>query len=183
MTTILTFVAAVQRNFSFWSVHYLIQVPQESHKAVQDLNYCFSILIVMLSFVGYNETHLPALYFSSRSQMDLLEYGSTPEVGSSKITTFDPPTNAMATDSFLCMPPVGCVKNIPWRRESLSNTLSRGRNEWFTWEVLSLFVSLVRQPKVNQHVLNLPLRLHLSPTFQQWVKQDVLLHGETETHK
>lgn len=69
----------------------------------------------MFSFMCYDETHLPALYFSSRSQMDLLEYGSTPEVGSSKITTFDPPTNAMATDSFLCIPPVGCVRNTPWR--------------------------------------------------------------------
>lgn len=54
-------------------------------------------------------SHSPALYFSSRSQMDLLEYGSTPDVGSSKMTTLDPPTNAMATDSFLCIPPVGRV--------------------------------------------------------------------------
>ena len=37
--------------------------------------------------------------------MDLLEYGSTPEVGSSRMTVFDPPTNAIATESFLCMPP------------------------------------------------------------------------------
>lgn len=37
--------------------------------------------------------------------MDLLEYGSTPDVGSSRMTTFDPPTKAMATDSFLCIPP------------------------------------------------------------------------------
>lgn len=55
-------------------------------------------------------TRSPALYFSSRSQMDLLEYGSTPDVGSSKMTTFDPPTNAMATDSFLCIPPVGRIR-------------------------------------------------------------------------
>lgn len=37
--------------------------------------------------------------------MDRLEYGSTPEVGSSRTTTFASPTNAMATDSFRCMPP------------------------------------------------------------------------------
>lgn len=28
-------------------------------------------------------------------------------MGSSKITTLEPPTNAIATDNFLCMPPVG----------------------------------------------------------------------------
>lgn len=37
--------------------------------------------------------------------MERLEYGSTPEVGSSRITTLAPPTNAKATDNFLCMPP------------------------------------------------------------------------------
>lgn len=40
-----------------------------------------------------------------RSQMALRAYGSTPAVGSSKITARDPPTKAMATDSFLFMPP------------------------------------------------------------------------------
>lgn len=48
---------------------------------------------------------LPVRYLSSRSQMERLEYGSTPEVGSSRITTLAPPTNAKATDNFLCMPP------------------------------------------------------------------------------
>lgn len=37
--------------------------------------------------------------------MALRAYGSTPAVGSSKITARDPPTKAMATDSFLFMPP------------------------------------------------------------------------------
>lgn len=48
---------------------------------------------------------LPERYFSRRSQIDRLEYGSTPEVGSSKTTTFASPTKAMATDNFLCIPP------------------------------------------------------------------------------
>lgn len=37
--------------------------------------------------------------------MERLEQGSTPEVGSSRTTTLASPTKAMATDSFLCMPP------------------------------------------------------------------------------
>ncbi len=37
--------------------------------------------------------------------MPLRAYGSTPAVGSSRITTFDPPTKASATESFLCIPP------------------------------------------------------------------------------
>lgn len=38
--------------------------------------------------------------------MERLEYGSTPDVGSSSITTLEPPTKAIATDSFLCIPPI-----------------------------------------------------------------------------
>ena len=33
------------------------------------------------------------------------EVGSTPAVGSSRITTWEPPTKAMATESFRCIPP------------------------------------------------------------------------------
>lgn len=47
----------------------------------------------------------PGLYLRMRSQMALRAYGSTPAVGSSRITARDPPTKAMATDSFLFMPP------------------------------------------------------------------------------
>lgn len=47
----------------------------------------------------------PGLYLRMRSQMALRAYGSTPAVGSSKMTARDPPTKAMATDSFLFMPP------------------------------------------------------------------------------
>ena len=42
----------------------------------------------------------------SRSQMARLAYGSTPAVGSSKITVRDPPTNAIATDSLRFIPPL-----------------------------------------------------------------------------
>lgn len=56
----------------------------------------------------------PGLYLRMRSQMALRAYGSTPAVGSSKITARDPPTKAMATDSFLFMPPERvCTKE--WR--------------------------------------------------------------------
>lgn len=53
---------------------------------------------------------VPCLYLSNNSQMPLRAYGSTPAVGSSRITTLDPPTNAMATDNFLCMPPLYITK-------------------------------------------------------------------------
>lgn len=54
---------------------------------------------------------------------------------------------------------------------------------YFTGEVLSLVVSLMRQAKVHQHVLHLLLSLRLRPTLQQRVEQDVLLHCETATNK
>lgn len=38
--------------------------------------------------------------------MDLLAYGSTPAVGSSRMTIRDPAVNATAIDSFRFMPPV-----------------------------------------------------------------------------
>lgn len=38
--------------------------------------------------------------------MARLAYGSTPAVGSSKITVREPPTNAIATDSLRFMPPL-----------------------------------------------------------------------------
>ena len=37
--------------------------------------------------------------------MALLAYGSTPAVGSSKMTVLELPTNAIATDSFRFIPP------------------------------------------------------------------------------
>lgn len=47
----------------------------------------------------------PCLYLRMRSQIARRAYGSTPAVGSSKITARDPPTNAIATDNFLFIPP------------------------------------------------------------------------------
>lgn len=41
--------------------------------------------------------------------VDRREYGSIPEVGSSKITTFDPPINAMPTLSLRFMPPLNAA--------------------------------------------------------------------------
>lgn len=57
------------------------------------------------SDAGLWHLHSPGLYLRMRSQMALRAYGSTPAVGSSKITARDPPTKAMATESFLFMPP------------------------------------------------------------------------------
>ena len=48
---------------------------------------------------------IPGLYLSKRSQMERRAYGSTPAVGSSRMTTRDPAVNAMAIDSFRCIPP------------------------------------------------------------------------------
>lgn len=71
----------------------------------------------------------PGLYLRMRSQMALRAYGSTPAVGSSKITARDPPTKAMATDSFLFMPPERvCTRE--WRLlESSRSSIILG-----TWE-------------------------------------------------
>ncbi len=57
------------------------------------------------SLMDMSQVCVPARYFSRRSQMERLEYGSTPDVGSSRNTTLAPPTKAMATESFLCIPP------------------------------------------------------------------------------
>ena len=48
---------------------------------------------------------LPSRYLSSSSQMLQREAGSTPAVGSSRMTTREPPTKVMATESFCCVPP------------------------------------------------------------------------------
>lgn len=67
--------------------------------------YLYSVCKRFLKTQFTHSNLLPERYFSRRSQIDRLEYGSTPEVGSSKTTTFASPTKAMATDSFLCIPP------------------------------------------------------------------------------
>jgi len=61
--------------------------------------------------------------------MALRAYGSTPAVGSSKITARDPPTKAMATDSFLFIPPERvCTRE--WRLlESSRSSIILGTGE------------------------------------------------------
>lgn len=115
--------------------------------------------------------------------MDLLEYGSTPDVGSSKMTTFEPPTNAMATDSFLCMPPSGSSERRVKDRCRLAQNTPQDKDESLTGEVLGLVVPLVRQREVGQHVLHLPLRLRLRAAFQQRVEEDVLLHRQADNNR
>lgn len=79
--------------------------------------------------LGSAHLHPPGLYLRIRSQMALRAYGSTPAVGSSKITARDPPTNAMATDSFLFMPPERvCTRE--WRLlESSRSSIILGTGE------------------------------------------------------
>ena len=48
---------------------------------------------------------LPFLYLMSRSHIALRAYGSTPAVGSSKMTIRDLATNATAMDNFRFIPP------------------------------------------------------------------------------
>ena len=43
---------------------------------------------------------LPSLYLTSRSQIARLAYGSTPDVGSSNTTNFDPPIKAIPALQF-----------------------------------------------------------------------------------
>ena len=58
--------------------------------------------------------HSPCLYLRMRSQMALRAQGSTPAVGSSRMTALEPPTKAMATDSFLFIPPDNVCTKL-WR--------------------------------------------------------------------
>lgn len=48
---------------------------------------------------------VPFLFLEIISQILLREHGSTPVVGSSSITTLDPPRRAIAIDNFLFIPP------------------------------------------------------------------------------
>lgn len=48
---------------------------------------------------------VPFLFLEIISQILLREHGSTPVVGSSRITTLDPPRRAIAMDNFLFIPP------------------------------------------------------------------------------
>lgn len=79
--------------------------------------------------LGSAHLHSPGLYLRMRSQMALRAYGSTPAVGSSKITARDPPTKAIATDSFLFMPPERvCTRE--WRLlESSRSSIILGTGE------------------------------------------------------
>lgn len=47
---------------------------------------------------------------------------------------------------------------------------SRARNQWLTRKILGLFVSLVRQPEVRQHVLHLQLGLSLAAALQERIE-------------
>lgn len=62
--------------------------------------------VTQIPFVsGQSLITVPFLFLEMISQILLLEQGSTPVVGSSRITTLDPPSRAMAMDNFLFMPP------------------------------------------------------------------------------
>lgn len=92
---------SVQRIL-FVCIHIPLTMTEKAHAApMTGLGVFFNKKIIK----KFQSNLLPERYFSRRSQIDRLEYGSTPEVGSSKTTTFASPTKAMATDSFLCMPP------------------------------------------------------------------------------
>ena len=59
-------------------------------------------------FRTYKKSHawfLPGFDFRIRSHIPLLEAGSTPDVGSSRITVLELAMKAMATESFLFIPP------------------------------------------------------------------------------
>lgn len=127
----------------------------------------------------------PCLYLSSSSQMPLRAYGSTPAVGSSRITTLDPPTNAMATDSFLCIPPAHGQQTVARSPQKECVIESRALERCWckhTWEVLGEVFAFVRQTNVSNHLINLLLHIFRAPALQTGVEINVLLHGQTETN-
>ena len=55
--------------------------------------------------LGRNTLKLPFLYFKIRSQILFLEYGSTPDVGSSKTIVLEFAMKAIAIDNLRFIPP------------------------------------------------------------------------------
>lgn len=92
------------------SVMMAIRSPRMSASSLHECRYRVCFLVYMqlpdqkkcLNSFNYmkcvvNMIVRPSLYFSSKSQVALLAYGSIPEVGSSSITTSDPPIKAIPT--------------------------------------------------------------------------------------
>ena len=65
----------------------------------------FYFFFVFFSVLKIYSPILPVFFLMIRFQMDLLPLGSTPLVGSSRMTALEPPTKAKATHSLRCIPP------------------------------------------------------------------------------
>lgn len=100
-----------------------------------------------------------------------------PAVGSSRMTTREPPTKAMATESFRCIPPAG-RQGQRWKGGPGQQTPARvpvlppAR----TREVPGLLPALMGQPCVLDQLVHLRLHLLLRQPLQAPVEPDVLLH-------
>lgn len=83
----------------------IVFIPQNSIPSTSSLETFVLIRNIFLAPQAGHPQLLPFRYLRSSSQMLRREAGSTPAVGSSKITTWEPPTKAMATESFRFIPP------------------------------------------------------------------------------
>mmetsp|Transcript_6251 Transcript_6251/g.8287 ORF Transcript_6251/g.8287 Transcript_6251/m.8287 type:complete len:124 (-) Transcript_6251:15-386(-) len=85
-------------------------------------------------------TTRPSFFWRNRSHIARLEYGSMPEVGSSSITNFGDPMNAIATHSFLFMPPESEELNV-----SIFSSRPTSRTRALTKvEILSFGIPLIK---------------------------------------
>lgn len=118
--------------------------------------------------------------------MPLRAYGSTPAVGSSRITTFEPPTKARATDSFLCIPPINTTgrqsQNDSLQMSNITcektKTLQGIKILILTRQRAGAGLSFVRQSDIIHDVLHLGLHLLLRQPLQTSVEPDVFLHRQ-----
>lgn len=95
--------------------------------------------------------------------MALLENGSTPAVGSSRMTVLEPPTKATATDSFLCMPPdkhstllwrfdlkpISCIKLIKIQTKTWL-VLFENRNTIYLFHFFFLSILLMEMQTIHK---------------------------------
>lgn len=82
---------------SLWSLKPTVQ-SHWYHVFKSDMNH-------LCHWAGSCLITVPFLFLEIISQILLREHGSTPVVGSSSITTLDPPRRAIAIDNFLFIPP------------------------------------------------------------------------------
>ena len=107
------FSSTFQGKFSFQGLFKTVLYIQVLFKPVRTLRkYCidskrhtFNVFFVFFLVIKIYSPILPVFFLMIRFQMDRLPLGSTPLVGSSRMTALEPPTKAKATHSLRCIPP------------------------------------------------------------------------------